>query len=446
MKKKLIFTSKFVFLVFDILALVFAYKIANILRHKTYIPEYYTELLILAIIFHVIFFYTAGFYRNLFIAPVYEFFRDIRTCGLSYVFLIATTFYWREYSISRLMLTYFFVFSVIFVFVERVLLRNLLDFVLRKFFKPDRVVIIGTGKILSPLRRRLKKKHQAALWLKKYPPREELKNILARRNFSEVLIAHFPIDHRKTVEIAELCEEMGISFRVVPDILELKLGDLVMDELLGIPVLRLKPTPLAGTHLFMKNVFDVFFSLFILGVLSPFLLIIAFIIKLDSPGPVLYIHKRRGKGGRDFKFYKFRTMFTGADKIFNDIREKHYQEKGALFKLKNDPRVTRVGKILRKFSIDEIPQFYNVLKGDMSVVGPRPQIIPEAEKYDSSARRRLRIKPGITGLWQVSGRSELPYSEMIRLDLFYVQNWSMEEDFMIILRTIPAIFRKKGAY
>ena len=152
-----------------------------------------------------------------------------------------------------------------------------------------------------------------------------------------------------------------------------------------------------------------------------------------------------GYRGKTFSFYKFRTMVTDADKLLEQFKNKS-ERKGPVFKMSNDPRVTKLGKLLRRFSIDEIPQLLNVLKGDISLVGPRPQVLWEAAAYDDWARRRLRILPGITGLWQVSGRASLSYEEMIELDIYYIENWTLGMDIEILIKTLPAVFSKKGAY
>jgi len=446
MKKRFLFFLKFAYLAFDAVVLTAAFLLANYLRHGIFTHPSYNKLLGPMILITIIIFYHYGLYRDLMLTYVYELFRTIRGCTIAYLFVLSITFYWRPFSYSRLMLSYFWIMGIAFIFLERQLLKLIFGILIRKIFRPDKVLVIGKGKIVTALRNRLKKKHQAALWLNYYPPEDKLQEIITKRGFNEVIIAEFPVNHIKAVSIANTCEQLGISFQLVPDILELKLGDMVIDEFFGIPLLKLKPTPLTGAHLFIKNVFDVCGSILIIALLMPVFVLIAVAIKLNTRGPVIYNHLRRGKLRRDFKFFKFRTMIDGAEMIFENERKEQYTKRGLLFKLKNDLRITGVGKFLRKWSFDELPQVYNVLKGDMSLVGPRPQIICEAKHYDSSAQRRLRIKPGITGLWQVSGRSDLSYDEMVRLDLFYVQNWSVEEDFRIILRTIPAILFRKGAY
>jgi exopolysaccharide biosynthesis polyprenyl glycosylphosphotransferase len=179
--------------------------------------------------------------------------------------------------------------------------------------------------------------------------------------------------------------------------------------------------------------------------LAPFFVAIAIAIKLDSPGPVFYRQERVGKDGARFGMLKFRSMRQDADRLLEALRQKN-EATGPLFKMRDDPRVTRVGRILRRLSLDELPQLFNVLRGEMSLVGPRPPIPSEVAEYEEWQFGRLRAVPGITGLWQVSGRSDVPFHDMVRLDLHYIRNWSLALDLAILLRTIPAVLTSRGAY
>ena len=178
---------------------------------------------------------------------------------------------------------------------------------------------------------------------------------------------------------------------------------------------------------------------------APIALLIAILVKLDSPGPVLYRQKRIGKNGEEFICYKFRSMVVGADKMRVGLSGDN-EASGPLFKVRNDPRRTRVGRWLRRYSLDELPQVINVLKGEMSLVGPRPNLPEEVGQYAEWHKKRLTASPGITGLWQVSGRSDLTFDEMVLLDLYYVENWNLTLDVSILLRSVPAIIRGRGAY
>jgi lipopolysaccharide/colanic/teichoic acid biosynthesis glycosyltransferase len=179
--------------------------------------------------------------------------------------------------------------------------------------------------------------------------------------------------------------------------------------------------------------------------LAPLIAIISLAIKLDSPGPIFYGQPRIGKNGRQFRMFKFRSMVIGADTQLAELRD-HNEASGPLFKMRRDPRVTRVGRFIRRWSLDELPQLFNVLRGEMSLVGPRPPVPLEVAAYEDWQLGRLRAVPGITGLWQVSGRSDVPFHDMVRLDLHYIRNWSLALDVEILLRTIPAVLSSRGAY
>ncbi|MFA7232352.1 MAG: exopolysaccharide biosynthesis polyprenyl glycosylphosphotransferase [Victivallaceae bacterium] len=197
---------------------------------------------------------------------------------------------------------------------------------------------------------------------------------------------------------------------------------------------------------FVKRFFDIVFSIVMLVLLSPVFVITAVLIKLDSSGPVVFKQVRVGKNGRHFDFFKFRSMRTDAEKIKQELMNSNESNDGVIFKMKRDPRITRVGRFIRKFSIDELPQLFNVLIGDMSVVGPRPPIPGEVAQYTLDERKRLHIMPGITCIWQVSGRSNIPFKQQVELDKEYIKSRSFLKDMVILLKTIPAVFTGKGAY
>jgi exopolysaccharide biosynthesis polyprenyl glycosylphosphotransferase len=213
----------------------------------------------------------------------------------------------------------------------------------------------------------------------------------------------------------------------------------------GLPMLHVEHARLSGVARAFKSVFDWCGAAFGLLLLSPVLLALAIAVKCDSPGPVLFRQTRVGKDGHDFRIVKFRTMHTDAESRLAALRHLNEND-GVLFKMRDDPRITRVGRWLRRFSLDELPQLINVVRGEMSLVGPRPPLPEEVAAYPADMRRRLAVRPGITGLWQVSGRSDLSWSEAVRLDLRYVENWSFSLDCVILLRTLSAVCRSSGAY
>jgi exopolysaccharide biosynthesis polyprenyl glycosylphosphotransferase len=240
-------------------------------------------------------------------------------------------------------------------------------------------------------------------------------------------------------------EPMGVDLMVSPGVMDVALNRLVMRPIAGLPLLQIEKPQYQGAKRFQKRAFDSCFAFAALAGTLPVLLVTALLIKLTSRGPVFYSSERIGINGRPFSMLKFRTMVKDADKQLESLRGNNESD-GLLFKIREDPRITPIGRILRRFSIDEMPQFINVLRQEMSVVGPRPPLRREVEAYDDDVQRRLLVKPGITGLWQVSGRSDLSWDKAVRLDLSYVDNWSMVVDIVIIVKTVRAVFQRKGAY
>jgi exopolysaccharide biosynthesis polyprenyl glycosylphosphotransferase len=264
----------------------------------------------------------------------------------------------------------------------------------------------------------------------------------------EVVDEVFFILSRRQLEEFEdsflLCSELGIRARVALSFPHMK-ARVVLEELEGIPLLTFTSTPGAPFPIFLKRLQDIFASAVGVTLTIPLLPFIALAIKLGSRGPVLYSQERLGVNGRRFTLHKFRTMFEGSDRRLDEVAHLNEVE-GPVFKARRDPRVTPVGRVLRRLSLDELPQLYNVLKGDMSLVGPRPPIPDEVAQYERWQRRRLSMKPGITGLWQVSGRAGLDdFNRWIALDLAYIDNWSLWLDLKILLQTIPAVLSTRGA-
>jgi exopolysaccharide biosynthesis polyprenyl glycosylphosphotransferase len=231
----------------------------------------------------------------------------------------------------------------------------------------------------------------------------------------------------------------------VPDLFQLTKNQMKVEDLNGIPLISTRDVSIRGWNLVIKRMSDVALTLFFSLIALPLGLIIAIAVWFDSRGPVFYTQTRVGKNGEPFSCYKFRSMVVGADELRAEIDVLN-EASGPLFKVRDDPRRTRVGRFLRRYSLDELPQLFNVLRGDMSLVGPRPNLPEEVAQYKEWHKRRLSVSPGITGLWQVSGRSDLTFDEMVLLDIYYVENWNLAMDFSILLRSIPAVLRGQGAY
>jgi len=265
------------------------------------------------------------------------------------------------------------------------------------------------------------------------------------QNIDEVVIALPPTAHEQVMPILEQCRQLDVEFTLVPDLFELAIDRVITYEVGGLPLIRLKESRIRGANYVIKRGMDIVIASLILLVTSPLMLIIAAAIKLDSPGPILFPQERVGKNWQRFTLFKFRTMYEDAEQRKAELQAA-YNVGDLLFKLKDDPRRTRTGAFLRRTSLDELPQFFNILMGEMSVVGPRPQVPAEVENYEEWHCRRLDVTPGLTGLWQVNGRSDLTFDEMVRLDVYYAEHWSPWLDIKLILRTIPAVLLARGAY
>jgi len=274
---------------------------------------------------------------------------------------------------------------------------------------------------------------------------ENLPHIVSREAVDEVIVTLPWMYHRKILSVVRQCERHDVRSRIVPDLFQLSLSRVEVEDLAGIPLLSLSGPSVNNWLWWVKRAFDFSVALIGLAMSSPLMLVIGLAIKLDTPGPVIFSQTRVGKWGRLFTCYKFRTMRVGADEEKERLARLN-EARGALFKIKNDPRMTRIGRLLRRTSLDELPQLYNILKGDMSLVGPRPPLPEEVSQYLEWHKRRLETWPGLTGLWQVSGRSNLTFDEMCLLDIYYVENWSLTLDTKIVLQTIPKVILGDGAY
>ena len=272
----------------------------------------------------------------------------------------------------------------------------------------------------------------------------ELPSLLRERVIDEII---FAVDREKLADLEEvflLCDEEGVRTRVVMDIFPHVHSRVYLDRFSGIPLLTFSAAPHDELRLFVKRAIDVAASLVALIILAIPLAALAAVVKLSSAGPVIFRQVRCGLNGRRFTFYKFRSMVDKAESLKAELDYLNEKD-GPVFKISDDPRLTPIGRYLRRFSIDELPQFWNILRGDMSLVGPRPAVPTEIEHYETWQRRRLRMRPGLTCLWAVRGRDKLDFDTWMRLDLEYIDTWSLGLDLKIILQTIPSVLAGRGA-
>lgn len=327
--------------------------------------------------------------------------------------------------------------------------------------KEKKVVIVGTGQRGKNVANMILRSpeldasivgfldfHRRGLWryadipLLGHPDR--LKSLINDSQIDALIVAVDPEDMPRTQTLFETAEKMGITVCLLPNIFEASMAKAKPGYINGTPVVVYRAVPENQMAHAFKFAIDKIGALAGLLILSPIVAATALAIKLDNRGPILFAQERSGLNGRKFKMLKFRTMEVDAEKKKAELAERN-EMSGPVFKISNDPRVTRVGKVLRKFSIDEIPQFINVLKGEMSLVGPRPPLPKEVAAYEPWQRRKLSVQPGVTCLWQVNGRNNIDFEHWMKLDLEYIDNWSLWLDTKLIARTIPAVLKSKGA-
>lgn len=279
---------------------------------------------------------------------------------------------------------------------------------------------------------------------------EDLEQIIRNKEIDQVyFIQHSDDNIAQIQKYIDICLEMGVTVRVVLDVSyshRMLRSNSYVSSVGTFPLITYHTIALNSYEQAIKRILDIMLSVFATVVLSPVMLVTAIAIKFDSEGPVIFKQKRVGQNGRTFNMYKFRSMCVDAEARKEELLQKNEMD-GFMFKIKDDPRVTKVGKFIRKTSIDELPQLFNVIKGDMSLVGTRPPTVDEVSKYERGQWRRISIKPGVTGLWQISGRNSITdFDEVVELDLRYIDNWSLSADIAILIKTVGVLLTRKGAY
>ena len=379
------------------------------------------------------------------------------------VVVMALSFLLRPLVFSRLLIVQASFLAVVFIGLWRAIIRVLRSELRRRGIGVERVLIVGAGRVgLSVLQIILARPDlgfkivgfvdddpdRGATNLGRVQALGMVDNIprLIDRYKVDLVIITLPWHvQRKTLKIVRECERQHVKVRTVPDMFELSLSQVQVEMLGGIPLLGLNgDTQFHASSRLIKRGLDIVLTLLAMPVVLPLTVLIALAIRLDSEGPIFFSQERIGLNGNPFCVYKFRSMIKNAADMHEEL-VRQTGEDPLRPKIKNDPRITRVGHWIRRLSIDEVPQILNILRGEMSWVGPRPATPDEVELYEPWHRQRLRVLPGLTGLWQVSGRSEVPFEEMCLLDIYYIENWSLQLDLQIILRTVPLVLLAYGA-
>lgn len=464
---------RFLFLlVGDLSSIALSFLVGYLLRHKILSAfflsaptrwELYLDVIPFVTLVWILILASEGLYIESFLDPLDELFYIGRASFITALLFLSFSFLYRLLEYSRAVMLFSFLVSLPILFYVRYLVRYLLW---RMGLLGKRTLIVGAGEVGRLILSKIKR---YPLW--GYDPVgfiddevrgrvieglpvlggiDDVESLVENNGVEMIIIAlpHLPRD--KLISIALKCERLGIPVRIVPDIYGLSSASARIEEVEGIFLIEVKRNLIKGWNALVKRAFDLLIAIPALVILSPLFLIIPIIIKLDSPGPALYVAPRLGKGGTTFPCYKFRSMYLNADDILERYLEENpeaREEWERFAKLRgHDPRLTRVGRFLRKWSLDELPQLWNVLRGEMSIVGPRPYLPRERDKIGEYFDVILEVKPGITGLWQISGRNLTSFEERLRLDAYYIQNWSLWLDMKIIIRTFLVVLFGKGAY
>jgi exopolysaccharide biosynthesis polyprenyl glycosylphosphotransferase len=459
----------------DYIVLVATYMLAVQLRlpelsvsvanFDTLLTNYLLTFSLYAIVWLAIF-QTFNLYKiHIFLSVISQFVSIIKAMGYGLIGLIIVSYFTKDSKVleSRLIISIFAVIGTTTIIIYRIgIYRNIFLMLSRNAVGLRNIIIVGAGELGKKIAQEIQTSNRYGLnvvgFLDDNVPKgteisqgakvlgtvSDAPKLVEAHKCQEMIIAISNTSYDRLHDIIDICKPLVPALKLSSRLYEIVPSKVPVD-FYGNHVVMDISSRMDSFHQFYKRTIDLTISLILLLVSLPLTLMVALLIKLDSPGPIFYRQRRIGKDGKLFWCYKFRSMYIDADKRQKELAALN-EASGPLFKMKDDPRVTRMGKWIRKYSIDELPQLINVLLGDMSLVGPRPGTPNEINQYQDWHKRRLKVSQGITGLWQVSGRSNLSFNEMVVLDLYYVENTSMMMDINIILRTIPAVLFGRGAY
>jgi len=461
-KSELIFSSLLVPV--DFLMFVFAGILAYFLRVSPLVVQYrpvlfalnlpfqrYLVLLLGVSILGILVFAISGLYN---ISARKRLFKDflqiVIAVSATLLVVILYIFFSSQLFESRFIILMAWVLAIFFISLGRFFVKKLQRYLVGKYdIGIHRVIVIGHDKMTRKITNQIKKhpdlgyriiKHFSELKI------DKIKKFLLsfKPQIDEVILASPKYERNEVLEFVDFCEEQRIGFKFVPNLFQTITTNLELDTFDSAPLLEIKRTSLDGWGKIIKRAIDILGSGIGLIVISPLFLILGLIIKLDSSGSV-FVKLKRISQRKEFDLYKFRSMVKNAELMKKDLIKHNERKNSPLFKMKNDPRITKIGRILRKIRLDEIPQLINVFKGEMSLIGPRPHQPDEIDKYEKHHKKVLLIKPGMTGIAQISGSSDLPFEEEVKLDTYYIENWSPKKDIYILLKTFIVLFTDRSA-
>jgi len=422
-------------------------------------PAYLRSVVIVAALW-IIIFIIAGLYQTRSARQIAQELQKIfLACSTGLALVAILIFFQRELFDSRFIVLIGWVLAIIYLSVAHLIIR----FIERRLFiigvGVHKVILVGNSKTTDRLLAEFSSNKKSGFEVVKrvrdfsLETAQELLETIANRAVDEIIQSDPNLSKAETLRLYDFANDNHITFKYVADLLEVKVLRTEVTEISGIPIVEVKRTTLEGWGRIFKRFFDVIFSGLFIIILSPVILLTMLAITLDSKGPIFFSRRddgaavtRVGEGGTPFKYFKFRSMIPNSDSMrYRELADRNLRTDGPMVKIKDDPRVTNVGKFIRRWSIDELPELFLVFIGRMSLVGPRPHLPEEVAKYENYHRKTLTIKPGITGLAQISGRSDLLFEEEAKLDIYYIENWSMLLDISILLRTPFAVLKHREA-
>lgn len=418
--------------------------------------ERYFFLLLAASIFGLLIFAVSGLYNISAQKRLFkEFFQIVVAISAIVLAVILYIFFKQTLFESRFIILAAWLLAIILVSFGRFFVKKLQRYMVGRYnVGIHNVLIIGEDRLSRKIIREIKKNPDLGYRIIKRffeLKTDRIKEFLlnSKPQIDEIILASPRYERGDVLEILDFCEEQRIGFKFIPNLFQAHTTNVEMNTFDGVPLIEIKRTPLDGWGKILKRWTDMIFSFVGLFILSPIFLIIAVIIKLDSTGPV-FVKLKRISQRQEFNLYKFRSMIAhdsdgSAESLKSSLIALNERKGSPLFKMKNDPRITKIGRFLRKYRIDEFPQLFNVLRGEMSLVGPRPHQPDEIAKYEKHHKKVLLIKPGVTGMAQISGSSDLPFEEEVRLDTYYIENWSLSKDIYILLKTLIILFKDRSA-
>jgi exopolysaccharide biosynthesis polyprenyl glycosylphosphotransferase len=437
--------------------------------------EDYLVVLLVALIGLTVYLSAVGAYGSMRLRSFWQLVRVFALCALVVFFSLASALFILKIDLSRSFIGLFCGLLFVFLILERFVVLRILRGLRRRGFNFRSVLICGTGRQALRLAREVARRPELGIRIRGFVALADADDDSEIYNFRELLkqsrglqvgkvlrgvdeaigaLSIYAIDEvlftdctpamREVEQVALACAEQGVSTTIVADLFSMGMVKSGLSYFGDIPLIHFQAPPGDRWELTIKRMIDIIGSFCLLVLFSPLMLIIALLVAVSSKGSVFFTQTRVGLNGRLFDVYKFRSMRTGSEQELEQLKEKN-EMSGPAFKLKGDPRITRVGRILRRFSLDELPQLWNVFRGDMSLVGPRPPVPGEVNRYKRSYRRRLSMRPGLTCTWQVSGRNDISdFDTWVGLDLDYIDNWSLGRDLLLLLRTVPAVLRGTG--